>query len=258
MRPATESDSARIRVGTVPFDVTTLPDAVARVIRAATESEPISIRLSNAYCVALASQDLPYQELLNGPGLNFPDGTPVVWFMKKHAHPSGPVPGRVRGPSLFMETLDAGRSADIGHFFLGTTPATLANLDAAVSDKYPGIRIAGRFSPPFGPIDEDFYRDCAARIAETDAQLVWVALGTPKQDFVAAELARRTGRPCAAVGAAFDFAAGTTREAPLWMQNSGTEWLYRLGTEPRRLWRRYLFGNVQFLRSAMTESALQR
>ena len=254
MRPATEPDNARIRVGTVPFDVTTLSGGVSRVISAALASEPISIRLSNAYCVALASQDVEYQALLNGPGLNFPDGTPVVWFMKKNAPGAGDIPGRVRGPSLFVETLDAGRKENVGHFFLGTTPETLENLEAAAGDKFPGIRISGRFSPPFAPLDEDFYRECAARIAATDAQLIWVALGTPKQDFVAAELAKRVGRPCAAVGAAFDFVAGTTKEAPVWMQNSGTEWLYRFATEPRRLWRRYLFGNVQFLRSAMTES----
>ncbi|MHD0300477.1 WecB/TagA/CpsF family glycosyltransferase [Rhodococcus qingshengii] len=251
MHSAAKPDNARIRVGKVHFDVITLPDAVDRVIRAATESEALPIRLSNAYCVALASQDAEYQTLLASPGLNFPDGTPVVWFMKKQAKAAG----RVRGPSLFMETLDAGRKNDIGHFFLGTTPETLTKLEAAVSEKFPGVRISGRFAPPFGPINEDFYREGTARIAATDTQLIWVALGTPKQDFVAAELARRVGRPCAAVGAAFDFAAGSAREAPQWMQNSGTEWLYRLATEPRRLWRRYLFGNIQFLRSALTESA---
>ncbi|PND53804.1 WecB/TagA/CpsF family glycosyltransferase [Rhodococcus sp. ENV425] len=255
MIPATAPDSVRIRVGTVPFNVTTLPDAVTRVIRAAIKSEPISIRFSNAYCVALASQDSEYQSLLNGPGLNFPDGTPVAWFMKKNAHKKGFIFGRVRGPSLFTETLNAGRKDNVGHFFLGTTQETLENLEAAVADRFPGTRISGRFAPPFAPLDEDFYRDCAARVAATDAQLIWVALGTPKQDFVAVELAKRVGRPCAAVGAAFDFVAGTAKEAPVWMQNSGTEWVYRLATEPRRLWRRYLLGNIQFLRSAMTESA---
>lgn len=245
-----DPDFARIWVGKVPFEVTTLDGAVTRVICAASQAEPISIRLSNAYCVALASKDTSYQKLLSGPGLNFPDGTPVAWFMKRR----NATAERVRGPSLFMETLDSGRSQDIGHFFLGTTPETLAGLESEVSERFPGVRISGRFAPPFAPIDDRFYDECITRISATDAQLIWVALGTPKQDFVAEELARRVGKPAAAVGAAFDFAARTAREAPLWMQKTGTEWIYRLATEPRRLWRRYLFGNIQFLRSALTES----
>ncbi|WAM16832.1 WecB/TagA/CpsF family glycosyltransferase [Rhodococcus sp. JS3073] len=233
--------------------MSTLPNAVRRVIRAARESEAISVRLSNAYCVALAFEDRSYGGLLNGPGLNFPDGTPVVWFMRKRASATQS-PGRVRGPSLFKETINAGREHNVAHFFLGTTPATLESLTAAMKREFNGVNIAGTYSPPFGPIDDDFYNECVARIEETDSQIIWVALGTPKQDFVAEELAKRIKRPCVAVGAAFDFAAGTAREAPKWVQDSGIEWLYRLATEPKRLWRRYLFGNVLFLRAALLKS----
>lgn len=247
------SDSERIRVGKVAFHVSTPPEAVDRVIHAAQHAEAISVRLSNAYCVALASKDPSYEELLNSPGLTFPDGTPVVWFMKKRAEPEQH-PSCVRGPSLFRNTIDVGRRHSLRHFFLGTTDETLAALTARLTHEFPGLIVSGAYSPPFAPLNDKFYADCIARIAETDAQIIWVALGTPKQDYVAETISKMLGKPCIAVGAAFDFAAGTASEAPRWIQNTGMEWIYRLATEPKRLWKRYLFGNSRFLRSALTES----
>ena len=253
MHPTKEPNSERIRVGRVPFDVSTLPEAVDRVIRAGRGGEAISVRLSNAYCVALASKDPVYERLLSGPGLTYPDGTPVLWFMRMRAA-SRKKPSLVRGPSLFKRTIDMGRAHELRHFFLGTTPETLEKLVSATSQEFPGLRIAGTYSPPFAPLSEELYTECVEAINGSDAQIIWVALGTPKQDFLAQELAMRVNRPCVAVGAAFDFAAGTAHEAPNWLQNSGLEWLYRFASEPKRLWRRYVFGNARFLRSILTES----
>lgn len=242
----------RVFVGKVPFAVaSSMNDAVDRILKAADRSEPISVRLSNAYCVALASRDENYATLLNNNGINFPDGTPVVWFMKAAA--KARKPSRVRGPSLFVATLAKTRTGEYGHFFLGTTNDTLNLLTEKVQASHPDLKISGMHSPPFAPLDDDYFGACAEKIRQTDADLIWVALGTPKQDFVADELAKRLNRPCVAVGAAFDFVAGTVQEAPLWIQNSGFEWLYRLCSEPRRLWKRYLIGNLQFLRTALLE-----
>ncbi|WP_230595379.1 WecB/TagA/CpsF family glycosyltransferase [Rhodococcoides fascians] len=191
---------------------------------------------------------------MNGNGVNFPDGTPVVWFMRGRTA-NGNHAKRVRGPSLFGEVLDRGREASLGHFFLGTDHDTLRKLVRNVSGAYPGVKISGTYDPPFGPVTEKFIDECAEKIQKTDAQIVWVALGTPKQDFVAARLAERTARPCLGVGAAFDFHAGTVREAPKWIQNCGMEWAYRLSQDPRRLWKRYLVGNFQFLYQALTKPA---
>ncbi len=246
-----------IQVGRVLFEVNTMNEAIMRVIKLALDSSPISVRLANAYCVALASADSNYGALLIDTGINFPDGAPVVWFMRWRARRDR-LDGafdRVRGPSLFSDTIDLARGYGVRHFFLGSTPGTVNELTNVLCTEYPGVHISGAYSPPFGPLSDEFYADCASRINGTNAQIVWVALGTPKQDFAAVELSRRTSRPCIAVGAAFDFAAGTTREAPKWVQNSGIEWLYRLVTEPRRLWRRYLIGNLRFLYSALRESS---
>lgn len=246
----------RIRVGKVPFEIATMADAVEQVLLAAQMGRPTPVRLSNAYCVALASKDADYEKLLNGPGLNYPDGTPVAWFMKRRNQSGNPL-SRVRGPSLFTEVLKVSAENSLAHYFLGTTDDTLRKLELAVKEKLPELKLAGSYAPPFAPVSEDFIRDCETRISDSGADLVWVGLGTPKQDYVAAELSRRLALPCMGVGAAFDFVAGTVNEAPFWMQRSGTEWVYRLMSEPRRLWKRYLFGNIRFMYTALVDSRKQ-
>lgn len=242
----------RIRVGRIPFHATTMDLAVEDLISAATKREPIAFRLSNAYCVALASRDSDYARIMSTGGVNFPDGTPVVWIMRLHDRNRRSQ--RVRGPSFFRKGLAAASEANVSNFFLGTTDSTLDLLTKRLTAQHNGLSIAGSYSPPFAPVDEGFLQECCARILESEAQLIWVALGTPKQDFVATQITQRTGLPTAAVGAAFDFEAGTAEEAPAWMQNSGFEWLHRLASEPKRLWRRYLLGNIRFIYSAVRES----
>ncbi|WP_308128608.1 WecB/TagA/CpsF family glycosyltransferase [Rhodococcoides kroppenstedtii] len=233
------------------FEISNLDTASTTVLSLAVERVGVPVRLSNAYCVALADKDLAYRSILNGPGYTYPDGTPVAWFM--NAKIKTRQAETVRGPSLFERCLDRGRSTGTRHFFLGTTPGTLELLVSGCHRRFPGIEIAGTLAPPFAPIEDGMIQDIAEAIAEADADVVWVALGTPKQDFLAARLAPRVERPCIGVGAAFDFLAGTTDEAPKWVQNSGMEWLYRFFKEPRRLWRRYLIGNVVFLKAATRE-----
>ena len=166
-------------------------------------------------------------------------------------------PGRVRGPSLFNSVLDQGRRVNLRHFLLGTTSETLAELTSKIGSLYPGAVVAGSYAPKFGPVDKDFIDSCRGEILKSNADIVWVALGTPKQDFAAHELAKEIQLTFLGVGAAFDFLAGTTREAPSWMQRSGTEWIYRFASEPKRLWRRYLIGNMQFMRAAAFPPAIE-
>jgi N-acetylglucosaminyldiphosphoundecaprenol N-acetyl-beta-D-mannosaminyltransferase len=239
-----------IAVGGVPFRASNLADAVAWLAhRVKDKREGISIRLANSYCIALTGSHAHYRQLMTEHGVNLPDGMPVALVMQAISRIRG-LPrrhvGRVRGPSFFEMSLDEGRRYGLSHFFLGTTTETLAQLQTTVGSKYPGLRQAGSYAPPFAPLTAAFVSDCAARIESSDADIVWVGLGTPKQDFLSTELAKMTGRHCVGVGAAFDFSAGTVREAPKWIQDSGFEWLYRLVSEPRRLWKRYLIGNCQF------------
>ena len=154
---------------------------------------------------------------------------------------------RVRGPSYFLDVLDQGRAIDARHFLLGGTDEMLNVLRATIADRFPGVIIAGVESPPFRPPTDDELREQDARIAATRPDVVWVGLGSPKQEFEAHRLASTLNAVVPAVGAAFDFTAGRVTPAPEWMQRSGLEWLHRLGSEPRRLWRRYLVGNAKFV-----------
>lgn len=241
-------------VGGVPFQVATLESACDWLLDEAARRRPgMNVRMANAYNIALASQHPHYHALLTGSGVNFPDGTPVVWFMRLRRDGLSRVkPGRVRGPSLFERALREGVARGTRHFFLGSTPQTLALLESQARRAFPGIVIAGSYSPPFAAIDDEYVADCAARIRSTAPDIVWIGLGTPKQDELGAALARQLDVVSVNVGAAFDFLAGTVREAPVWVQKSGFEWMYRLLTEPRRLWRRYLIGNLRFLVAAAT------
>jgi N-acetylglucosaminyldiphosphoundecaprenol N-acetyl-beta-D-mannosaminyltransferase len=237
-----------VLIGGLPFEVTDMNTAVRDVITVATESsdQSLVVRLSNAYCVALASQDQEYRQLFDGPGLTLPDGAPVAWAMRNRARHPQKV-GRVRGPSFFVEVLDHGRSSGLRHFMLGATDDTLTKLVDETTARYPGVNIVDAYAPPFGPIEETVNDECIERIARAKPDIIWIGLGTPKQDFAAAALAERLPGVFVGVGAAFDFVAGSVREAPKWVQNSGFEWAYRLMSEPRRLWRRYLFGNARFI-----------
>jgi N-acetylglucosaminyldiphosphoundecaprenol N-acetyl-beta-D-mannosaminyltransferase len=240
--------SQRTDIGGVPMDHASLDSACGALLGMATKSVAVAVRLVNAYSVSLSSQDENYGRVLRSPGINFADGAPVVAAMKVKNRTDRSI-GRVRGPSLFAMVLDRGREFDVEHYFVGTTDATLRALEEVCTRRYPGIHIAGRYAPPFAPIDDAYVDDVVAKVGTGRNRIVWLALGTPKQDILSESIYAACKCPCVAVGAAFDFEAGTVREAPQIFQRVGMEWLFRLVSEPRRLWRRYLFGNVAFLRT---------
>ncbi len=245
-RPVNPNFLNRVRVGKVDFDVCSFDGAVTDVLSAARNRTAVGgTRLSNAWCVVVAERDSSYARLLNSPGRTLPDGTPVAFLMKYRARTSAE---RVRGPSFFVETLRRAQgSPEIAHFFMGSTPDTMRSLLDRVRQDYPSLNVAGSWAPPFGPVDEAFLMAARQRVAASDASIVWVGMGSPKQDVVAHEIAISLGVPAIGVGAAFDFFAGTVAEAPSWVQKMGFEWLFRLASDPRRLWKRYIVGNLQFL-----------
>jgi N-acetylglucosaminyldiphosphoundecaprenol N-acetyl-beta-D-mannosaminyltransferase len=209
------------------------------------------VHLCNAYTLALADGDDAYRAMLGRASINFPDGAPVVWANRlRHRHKHIPV-DRVRGPGLFLDVFGRGQSRGLKHYLLGGEPAVLAALQANLHRQFPDAEIVGAESPPFRVLTEAERDDQADRIRASGAQIVWVGLGTPKQDWECARLRDRLPCVFVAIGAAFDFAAGTKSTAPAWMQHNGLEWLHRFASEPRRLWRRYLFGNSRFVLAAI-------
>jgi N-acetylglucosaminyldiphosphoundecaprenol N-acetyl-beta-D-mannosaminyltransferase len=241
--PATAEHGAFV-VGGIRIDALPLASAIEAVLDRS--SAPASVHLCNAYTIAAASRDESLRRHLEGGTLNLSDGMPLVWIAR-HLGLEG-LTERVYGPHLMAGALDRGRATGTRHYFYGSSPEVLDQLRRAVAARWPGVEVAGTESPPFDrtPTDEDLAGSVRA-MEEVGSDLVWVGMGTPKQDHLVERLKAVGPHTYVAIGAAFDFIAGTKPQAPRWLQAAGLEWLFRLASEPRRLWRRYLFGNARFL-----------
>jgi N-acetylglucosaminyldiphosphoundecaprenol N-acetyl-beta-D-mannosaminyltransferase len=237
----------------VPVTACTRQEGAREVVRLATTEIPTGhdVHLCNAYTLALADQDPTLRHLLRTASVNFPDGMSVVWANRLRHRRQDLPRGRVYGPDLFLDVFALGQAARVAHYLLGSTPDVLDRLVDQLQQRFPDARIVGSESPPFRTLTHEEEAEQLERIRASGAQLVWVGLGTPKQDVESARISRALPVTCVAVGAAFDFVAGTKKQAPEWMQDHGLEWSYRLATEPRRLWRRYLLGNVRFVWAAV-------
>lgn len=203
------------------------------------------VAFCNVHSVMTARRNDAVASALAGADVAAPDGMPVAWGMRIQGHPSQT---RVDGPSFMKLAIEEGVSRGWRHFFYGSTRDNLDRLVAVVQNTIPGAEIAGIFSPPFRPQTDEDIHEAASLIMTSRPDLVWVGLGMPKQELWMQRVrSQLPGVALLGVGAAFDFLAGTTRRAPRWMQATGLEWLHRLASEPRRLWRRYLFNNPAYL-----------
>lgn len=240
----------------VPITAGAREAAADELIRRATtpNERGVDVHLCNAYTLALADKDSRFRAMLVEASLNFPDGKAVVWANQLRHRGRGLPGNRVYGPDLFLDVFERGQGLGLRHYLLGSTPEVLAALVDNLRARFPAASIVGTESPPFRALSDAEQAEQRARIAASGAQIVWVGLGTPKQDWEAARLAAELPLVFVAVGAAFDFVAGTKRQAPRWMQEHGLEWLFRLASEPGRLWKRYLFGNVRFVVAAIRRS----
>jgi N-acetylglucosaminyldiphosphoundecaprenol N-acetyl-beta-D-mannosaminyltransferase len=250
-------------VGSIPFRVAPFHEALTAILSTAQglpeTAAGVHVHFANAYTIALADDDHSYAELLSRPrAAVFTDGMPVAWVGRRAYPEQAPRWDRVYGPDMMQAAL-AASTAEGGptHYLLGGSPESLGTLRSEIGLRWPGARIVGAESPPYRPMTEQERAQQDDRIRDSGASVIWVGLGTPKQDWEAARLAAHLPVVALAVGAAFDFIAGTKPQAPLWMQRSGIEWTFRLASEPRRLARRYLWGNPRFLRAAARQPGLR-
>lgn len=192
-----------------------------------------------------------FRRILRGAALVCPDGMPLVWVgrLKGRRHMT-----RTCGPDLMLDVCRRSTGTGVRHFFYGGALGVPERLALELGRICPGLLVAGCHSPPFGDLADDERAGVAERINATAAGIVWVGLGTPRQERWAAAMAPRLhARVIVTVGAAFDYHTGRLRRAPSPLQRAGLEWAYRLAQQPRRLWRRYLSNNPLFVVLATAE-----
>jgi N-acetylglucosaminyldiphosphoundecaprenol N-acetyl-beta-D-mannosaminyltransferase len=198
-----------------------------------------------------ASRNEKVHAVLNQAELWVPDGIAPVWIARLRGHREAV---RSPGPEIFAEFLNRANLNGNSSYFFGDTEHTLAALTEAVKAKYPGHRVAGSFSPPFRPLTPAEDQDIIDRINDAQPDVLWVALGLPKQDIWIHERLSRLKVPVAVgVGAAFAFIAGTVPRCPEWIGRAGFEWVFRLLAEPKKLWRRDFFDGPLFIYQAGLE-----
>jgi N-acetylglucosaminyldiphosphoundecaprenol N-acetyl-beta-D-mannosaminyltransferase len=208
------------------------------------------VHFCSAHTTVEARRDPTYQAILNKGSLNVPDGMPVAWAARLFGLPTE----RLAGTEGMHLAAKWGVARALRHYLYGSTKHTLERLQARLEELYPGILIVGAESPPFGPFREEDIGESLRRIQDAGTHMLWVGLGAPKQDVAADRLRVLHAAPVIlGVGAAFDFVAGTKRRAPAWMRDAGLEWLHRLGSEPHRLWKRYVIGDPLFVAGVIAD-----
>ena len=181
-----------------------------------------------------ARADPALRKIFNESWLTTPDGMPLVWLGPRGVE-------RVYGPDLMLAVCDAGRVSGLTHYFFGGVEGVAEALKQKLCARFPGLAVVGTFTPPFRPLDAGELAALRAEIARTRPDVIWVGLGTPKQEkFMAEHWQSLDAGVLIGVGAAFDFHSGRVRQAPRRVQRSGFEWCFRLCTEPRRLGPRFL------------------
>ncbi|MDQ4026138.1 MAG: WecB/TagA/CpsF family glycosyltransferase [Actinomycetota bacterium] len=232
----------RFRVLGVRVDAVTPVSVVAAVEQAIEAKAKSYVVFSTVSSVLSARDDDRVRAAMEGAGIVTPDGMPLVWLGRR----AGLGAERVYGPD-FMLALFAATGPRLRHFFYGGAPGVAEEMAARLTQRFPGLVVAGTHCPTVAS-GAELLEDDVALINAARPDVVWVGLGHPKQELWMETHREALDAPVlAGVGAAFDFHSGRKREAPSWVKRNGLQWLHRLASDPRRLWRRYLVGNARFV-----------
>lgn len=241
----------------VPLALTTYEGALDWIDIAVERGARAYVCVAAVHTVMEARDDADLRAAVDGAAFTVPDGQPLVWALRALGHD---IPARVYGPELMLQACErAARSGQRHYFYGGRDDTALHRLTQSLRERFPGLRVAGSWSPPFRQLSEHELDAVAARINRTQPDVVWVGIGVPKQEKWMAAMRERLDAPVLiGVGAAFDFHAGLIPQAPGWMQRAGLEWAFRLRQEPRRLWRRYARHNPRFVTGFARQWAAER
>lgn len=241
----TATKQARANVLGVGISALNMNSAVAEAMALLNGGGKGYICVTGVHGVMEAQSDPAFRAIQNRSFLTTPDGMPTVWVGRLQGHKDM---ARVYGPDFMLALCQAGVAEGYRHFLYGGQAGVAEQLRQALTARIPGLQIAGTFTPPFRPLNEEEEAELYRQVKESRADILWCGLSTPKQErFMAQYLDRLPVKLMVGVGAAFDINSGRTVDAPAWIKKSGLQWLHRLLQEPRRLWRRYLYNNPRFL-----------
>ena len=231
----------------INYAVSSVDAAVQYVLQHIDELRGSYICFSNVHTTILSTHDDEYRRIQNGSAITFPDGAPIA---REQRHSGYKDARRVAGPDFMEAIFSATKDGSFSHYFYGSTEETIHLLQKLLPENYPGIKLAGCYSPSFKPLEsitqEEDLEDIM-RLNSSGADLIWVGLGAPKQERWMAKHIGQLNGVMLGVGAGFDFYAGTVKRAPEWIKKAGVEWLFRLLQDPIRLWKRYAVTNTEFI-----------
>lgn len=234
----------RFPILTLRASAVSLESAAELVIEWAKAGASRSVCAANVHMVMEAYDDPGFSEAVNGADLVVPDGMPLAWCLRWHGVRNQQ---RVCGPDLMLEICRLAENKNIPVGLYGSRDIVLEALQCRLLKRFPNLQISYAYSPPFRPLSVDEQATIIEAIQASKARILFIGLGCPRQERWMDLHRKSLNATLLGVGAAFDFHAGKLSIAPNWMKTAGLEWLFRLSTEPRRLWRRYLKHNPRFL-----------
>ena len=225
-------------------DDTSYSDASELIISWAVRKESRYVCHANVHVLMEAYDASNYRRIINSSDLTTPDGMPLVWMMRLKGNKNQ---SRVYGPTLMLHVLESAASNNIPVGFYGGSEMVLHLLVEKMQKRFSRLKIVYAYSPPFRELAPFEDKEIVDKIKTSGARILFVGLGCPKQEIWMADHHKKISSVMLGVGAAFDFHAGVKSQAPVLLQYLGLEWLFRFFTEPRRLWRRYLYNNPRFI-----------
>ncbi len=219
--------------------------ALAEIESAMTHKTRGYVCVTGVHGIMEAQSDLDYRSIQNKSFLTLPDGMPTVWLGRLEGFSSM---RRVYGPAFMLEVMKISIQKGYTHYFYGGQKGVAEQLKATLIEKFPGLQVVGTYTPPFRSLNADEEYALIEDVKQKKPDMFWVGISTPKQEKFMAEYIKKLDVTLMfGVGAAFDIHTGRIKDAPDWMKESSLQWLHRLYQDPRRLWKRYLLNNPQFI-----------
>jgi N-acetylglucosaminyldiphosphoundecaprenol N-acetyl-beta-D-mannosaminyltransferase len=236
---------ARVNILGVEISAVSMQEAVHQTDALLQSGSSGYICVTGVHGIIESQDDESFRRILNSSFLTTPDGMPTVWLGHWHGHKDMT---RVYGPDFMLEICRLSVERGYRHFLYGGKPGVAQELGCRLRAQFPGLQIAGEYTPPFRPLTPEEDEELLLQITDCKPHVLWCGLSTPKQErFMAQYSSRLPVQLMVGVGAAFDIHSGCAKDAPSWIKRSGLQWLYRMLQEPRRLAGRYLRNNPRFV-----------